>query len=411
MLDYGSVTPGDEKRLAQRLQKGERFVDRYEILDVAGAGGAGLVYEAHDRTEDCRVALKILHLQDQESENRFLREARMLAQMDHPALVRAFDYGEHDGTYYLVLDFVQGPTLKDLLRNGAFAPQRAVRILETLLQGIAAAHDAGIIHRDIKPENIIVNKDASGADNVKLVDFGLAKQVATQGEVGDPTQLTRAGSIVGSLRYMAPEQVRAEPMTPASDLFSLGLVALEMLVGEHPLAAMPSDFAVAMAMAEGDGFELPAEVDVGAQVRSVINRMLRSHAAQRHQSAREALDALTAAEPTVAMDPAAVNAAVAVDDGPTVVMQNVSDALPQPPATRKRRKSYVSLVGVDAAELGKSAESAECEPPPTEPAKSIDATIDVADLVTTESDTVTRVAFVAIIIVAAIVAIGLWGAL
>jgi serine/threonine protein kinase len=294
-----------------------------------------VVYEAHDSRADHRVAIKLLY------------------QLD----IRAYDYGEHKGIYYLILEFVDGITLREALKDsGSFSTDRTVGILSALLRAVAAAHSQGIMHRDIKPGNVILTGQPGSP--VKLIDFGLAKVVHNpDGQSLDPTQLTRAGNVVGSLRYMSPEQIRGEELTAATDVFSLGLLALEMLSGEHPMEDAASDYVVAIAMADGSGLRVPETLDVPERLRNVVDKMLAPDPATRYATASEALQDLEQGDATTVMMSDAIQAAMSQPDehdAPTAILENVSDLdIPVPRSKQQaRRRSYVSLIPDEADDFG-----------------------------------------------------------
>jgi len=201
----------------------------YNIIDQLGAGGMGAVYRAHHEKLDKVFALKVLltdSQQDPESIERFSREARTAARLDHPNVVTIHNFGEQDGIFYLVMRYVEGENLGDLIRRlGRISEHEAIRIMREIAKGLAAAHDAGLIHRDIKPANILL----SNKNEVLIADFGLAKPTA------DADGLTAAGTILRTPEYMSPEQCRGEDdIDGRSDLFSLGLVLYLALTGSLP---------------------------------------------------------------------------------------------------------------------------------------------------------------------------------
>lgn len=202
----------------------------YEILGPIGQGGMGVVFAAEQRSLGRRVAVKLLPPEasrDAESLRRFQNEARAASSLNHPHICTIIDFGSHDGQPFLVMELVEGRTLAALLDEGA-AP-RAVEIVRQIAEALSAAHAAGVVHRDIKPANVMVRDDG----HVKVLDFGLARLVRGMNEGGE----TGSGVLVGTPRYMSPEQVRGEAAGPPSDVFSLGIVLYESLTGKHPFAA------------------------------------------------------------------------------------------------------------------------------------------------------------------------------
>jgi serine/threonine protein kinase/Tfp pilus assembly protein PilF len=211
----------------------------YEILAPLGAGGMGEVYRARDPRLGRDVALKILPAavaDDAERLRRFEQEARAAGQLSHPNLLTIFDFGVEGTRPFLVTELLEGETLAELLLRGALAVERAVELGGGIAEGLAAAHERGVVHRDLKPANLFVTR----AGRVKILDFGLAKLDPHAAEF-DPGATTRAsteaGTVLGTPSYMSPEQLRGEPARPASDLFALGIVLHEMLAGAHPFAA------------------------------------------------------------------------------------------------------------------------------------------------------------------------------
>jgi len=211
-----------------------KSVGRYHIVDEIGRGGMGRVLRAHDPQLDRWVAVKIIqpHLEagpsSDEMKIRFLREARLAARLHHPGIVTVFDAGTEGDLLWLVMELVQGESLSHRLTHGP-SPDRkeSLEIVAKVADALGAAHAAGIIHRDIKPANILLLPDGTP----KVTDFGVARAV------GDNTALTRTGASVGSPSYMAPEQIRGEPVDPRADLFSLGVVAYQLLLKRRPFPA------------------------------------------------------------------------------------------------------------------------------------------------------------------------------
>ena len=217
-----------------------KFFLQLEILELIGQGGMGAVYKARQPSLDRLVALKILPSQgadDPGFAERFAREARALARLNHPNIVAVYDYGQAGDFHFFLMEFVDGATLRQIERAGQLSPGEALQIVPQICEALQYAHDSGIVHRDIKPENILLDKKG----RVKIADFGLAKIFATG---GDPTMLTESGHVMGTPHYMAPEQVE-HPLEVdyRADIYSLGVVFYEMLTGELPLGrfAMPSE--------------------------------------------------------------------------------------------------------------------------------------------------------------------------
>jgi len=200
---------------------------RYHIVERIAAGGMGEVFRAHDAVLAREVAIKVLHRSlagDQAFVDRFRREARAAAGLSHPNVVAVYDWGAVDGVYYMVMEYVRGRASRELLNQyGKLEPAQAAEMIRQTLLALGHAHQQGLVHRDIKPENIMITTDGV----VKVTDFGLARAFA------DGRQ-TQAGTVTGTVQYLAPEQIRGEPADPRSDLYSLGIVTYELLTGKLP---------------------------------------------------------------------------------------------------------------------------------------------------------------------------------
>jgi serine/threonine-protein kinase len=227
----------------EMFKPGDEVGEFYEVKGVLGSGGFAYVYRAVERRLDREVALKVMSPDRVETEDdgerlrqRFLREARHVSKLDSPHAVTLHDHDIlPDGRLYMVLEYVDGRTLDKVLESsGGMSADRIHRILVQLLDVLAEAHDAGILHRDVKPSNVMLHERRDGEDWLKLLDFGIAKKVASEGTDDD---VTREGQLVGTPQYMSPEQLRQFPTTPASDLFSVGLLVYEMWAGRSPFAS------------------------------------------------------------------------------------------------------------------------------------------------------------------------------
>ncbi len=212
------------------LSPGSTFAG-YEVESVVGAGGLGILYRARQLRLDRSVALKLVEA-DVASHpvvrERLRREARAVASLDHPNVVPLYEAGEQDGTVYIVTRWVNGTELGTLIqREGPLGPDRAARFASQIAAALAVAHEQGLIHRDVKPSNVLVTPE----DHVYLTDFGLAKRAET--EAG----LTAADQVLGTVDYVAPEQIEGSEPDARSDVYSLGCVTYEMLTGEPPFAA------------------------------------------------------------------------------------------------------------------------------------------------------------------------------
>ena len=258
---------------------GTLFHGRYRVERKLGSGGMAEVYLAEDEELGRKVALKILnerHARDEQFVERFKREARNAAGLNHPHIVRVYDRGEVGGTYYIAMEYLDGPTLKELLtRKGPTPPLTAIKFAREILSALAEAHRHEIVHRDIKPHNVIVSPDW----NVKVADFGIARAGASQ--------MTEAGSIVGTAQYLSPEQARGKPVDQRSDLYSLGIVLYEMLTGKVPFTG---DAAVEIAMKHLSVVpEPPSKLrpEVSHDLDAVVMRALAKDPDDRYASAEE----------------------------------------------------------------------------------------------------------------------------
>src|SRR5688500_13149286 len=211
-------------------------VDRYEVVSRISAGGMGEVYRARDPLLERELVLKVLPQRAKfqaEALERFVREARAASALNHPNIVTIYAIGEADGHHFIAMELVRGRTLRQLGRDGA-AARKVAEVGAQAARALAVAHEAGIVHRDIKPENIMVRDDGY----VKVLDFGIAQLSGMESpKHEDDSRLTRPGMVVGTMRYMSPEQATAAEITPASDIFSLGIVLYEMATGRHPFDA------------------------------------------------------------------------------------------------------------------------------------------------------------------------------
>lgn len=252
-----------------------------EILELVGAGGMGAVYKARQPKLDRHIALKILHASDDPAfEERFHREARVLARLSHPNIVAVFDFGTAGPFHYLVMEYVDGVNLRQAMQTGRFSPAEALTLVQEMCAALKAAHNEGILHRDIKPENILLDSRGS----LKVADFGIAKMIGAKDL--ESLTLTRQNSILGSPQYMAPEQIESpDDVDQRADIYSLGVVFYELLTGELPLGrfAPPSN---------------KSEID--ARIDDIVFRTLEKEREARFQTAEEmsqSVDTLSQAPP------------------------------------------------------------------------------------------------------------------
>ncbi|MDQ2983547.1 MAG: serine/threonine protein kinase [Actinomycetota bacterium] len=264
---------------------------RYRIEEPLGHGGMASVYLAHDERLGRLVAIKLLAENlagDDALRERFVREARLAARLAHPNVVQVFDSGEDEGRPYIVMEYIEGQSLAELVRQGGkLAPQEVVAAAQQVCAGLEHAHERGLVHRDLKPGNLLRRDDGC----VKIADFGIARAAET-------TRLTLAGTILGTATYLSPEQAMGAEATPASDVYTLGITLYELLTGHPPyriesLADLPAK--------HREGAIPPNETDpdVPPALAQVVMSCLAVDPARRPRSAAELERQLTAAAPTV----------------------------------------------------------------------------------------------------------------
>ena len=278
----------------------------YEIVAPLGAGGMGEVYRARDTKLDRAVAVKVLpsHLiADKDALMRFEREAKAVAALSHPNILAIFDFGTYEGTTIAAMELLEGETLRGRLASGPLPPRKAAELGLQICQALAAAHEKGIVHRDLKPENVFVTKDG----RIKVLDFGLARVIpvraAHERETMDLTPATEAGTVLGTVGYMSPEQVRGQEVDARSDIFSFGSILYEMLSGRR---AFRGDSAVEILSAilkedPPDLVETNSTLSPGFE--RIVRHCLEKRREERFQSARDLafqLDALAAGSSTSA---------------------------------------------------------------------------------------------------------------
>ena len=255
----------------------------YEIVERIGVGGMGEVYRAHDTRLPRSVAIKVLAdgIADPLILQRFQQEAQTASSLNHPHILTVFEAGTEDGRQYLVVEYMDGGSLKDWAGHGRRTWRQIVELLVGVADGLAVAHAAGILHRDVKPENILVARSGYA----KLADFGLAKL----DQVGDPSdaatmQGTRQGVIVGTIAYMSPEQGAGKPLDARSDIFSFGIVLYELLAGHRPFSGVSGLEVLQQIM---HGTAAPLAGDSPPALRAIVDKALERDPADRYQSMRE----------------------------------------------------------------------------------------------------------------------------
>ena len=275
------------------LARGQVFAERYEILGILGKGGMGVVYRARDRQLDEVVALKLLRPEALASDpsllERFKQEIKLARRITHRNVLRTHDFGETGGVPYISMEYLEGVTLKDLVRNrGALPLGVGLSIAKQMCHGLAAAHETGVVHRDIKPQNMLILPETG---ELKIMDFGIARVSSVSPEEAG---LTSAGMVMGTPDYMPPEQAQGRPADFRSDLYSLAVVLFEIFVGRLPFSG---DTPVAIVMAHvQQPPPAPRSMNprVPADLAAVILRGLEKDPARRWQSTAELLEALSA---------------------------------------------------------------------------------------------------------------------
>ena len=322
---------------------GELLAGRYELQDVAGSGGMSSVYRARDTVLERTVAIKILHehySDDPEYVERFRREARALAQLNHPNIVTVIDRGEFEGRQFIVFEHVEGENLKELVdREGQVPVDRALALVHQVARGLAFAHDHGVIHRDVKPHNVLIDEDGVA----KVTDFGIARSL----EPADG--LTETGTLLGTSEYIAPEQASGAQVDERSDQYSLAVVLYELLTGEPPYTG-DNFMAVAMKHIQQPVPSVrDVRPDVAPRIDAIVARAMAKRPDDRFPSTEAMMAALEAAR--VGKDSAPVPV-TQPDDGAT-------ESIPVPgalPAVERSRRRFplpivIGLVGVGVAAL------------------------------------------------------------
>jgi predicted Ser/Thr protein kinase len=300
-----------------------KLSDRYSLTERLAIGGMGSVYLAQDERLGRRVAIKLLKDElagDPRFVERFRREARAVASLSHPNMVAVYDYGEDENHHYIVMEYAEGRDLAQVLREeGPFSPDRAVHIGSQICAALGHAHAAGVIHRDVKPANIILSEH----DRARVTDFGIARAA------GDST-LTATGSFLGTAHYLSPEQASSNPIGPASDIYSLGIVLYEMLTGAVPFTG---DTPIAVAMRHvSDPVPPPSELnpDVPPELDEVIATATAKDPEDRFASAEDMAAALQAASRDTATVVLGGATATATADTPTREMDDRPSVWPIP---------------------------------------------------------------------------------
>jgi eukaryotic-like serine/threonine-protein kinase len=274
-----------EKRVGTTVAEG-----KYIITGLIGFGGMGAVYEAIQRNMDRKIALKLIHTHDPTTVARFEREALTISKLQHPNTVTVFDFGQTEDSFlYLTMELLAGKTLTEVIEDeGPLSCDRVVHIASQVCRSLAEAHRAGIVHRDVKPDNIILIEVDQDLDFAKVLDFGIAKAVLGD----DDVQLTGDGRIIGTPRYMSPEQILAEAVDHRSDIYSLGCILFEMLCGAPPFQ-QSSTTALMLSHTQDPPPEFAQRLDpsrmnnMSVGVERVVRKALSKLASNRYESTEE----------------------------------------------------------------------------------------------------------------------------
>jgi serine/threonine-protein kinase len=321
------------------VSEGSLVDGRYRVLSRLGSGGMADVWLAEDAHLQRRVALKVLHrrfAQDREFVERFRREAESAAGLQHPNIVSVFDRGEFEGTYYIAMQYIEGPTLKQLIDRG-LTPEEAVAEIRQVLEAARFAHRNGIVHRDLKPQNVIVD----GEGKAVVTDFGIAR--------AGVSEITQTGSVMGTPHYLSPEQAQGFDVTAVSDLYSIGVILYEALTGRVPFEA---DSAVAVAMKQvSQTPQRPSSINhrVSPALDAVVMRALAKEPGERFQSA----DAFIAALDAALKEPKAGDGTADFAALPPVVAVAVEpEEKPDPEEEARRRRRRWIAAAVAAVLIG-----------------------------------------------------------
>lgn len=270
--------------------------NRYEIIKKIGDGGMAFVYEARDRLLNRTVAIKVLRpefVDDQEFLTKFKREAEAVASLSHPNIVNVYDVGEDGKVHYIVMELIEGQNLKDIIKNeGTLDEYTALDITKQIARALGAAHKKGIIHRDIKPHNILISNEGR---IVKVADFGIAKAVSS-------STMTSTGSVIGSVHYFSPEQAKGKFVGNTTDLYSLGIVLYEMIIGRVPFRG---DSPISIALQHiNDEIEFTQEekVAIPQSVRNIIKKLTSKSSVDRYQGADELIEDIEYIEKNIDLD-------------------------------------------------------------------------------------------------------------
>src|SRR5579859_2976029 len=270
------------------------MLGRYRILEQIGAGGMGVVFRARDERLARDVAIKILHpgsIRSSIAKHRVRNEALALSRLNHPNVETIFEFDSHEDCDYLVMEFIPGVSLDELMKAGPIPQAQAISLMVQLLRGLAAAHEKGIIHRDLKPSNLRLTPDGF----LKILDFGLAHCADSEVEMSEFTTETHSTVLAGTLAYMSPEQLRNAPLDPRCDIYAAGLIFYQMCTGQP---CFTESGAVLIDAIFNRPVVSPSKINkqVGSRLAAAILKALEKDANARFQSAREMLGDVEALE-------------------------------------------------------------------------------------------------------------------
>ncbi|HPB95989.1 MAG TPA: serine/threonine-protein kinase, partial [Polyangiaceae bacterium] len=353
---------------------GELLSGRYRIEAELGSGGMGAVYRAEHTLMRKRVAIKVLHpemTQHTEVVERFEREAMAAAHIEHPNVAAATDFGKlENGSFFLVLEYVEGASLRDVLQQGPMHPRRVIHIGKQIATALARAHGLGIVHRDLKPENIMLVSRDTDPDFVKVLDFGIAKVPVSQisKEAGKQHKtLTKVGMVYGTPEYMAPEQALGQDVDARADLYALGVILYEMLVGRRPFEADNPVALLGMQVTQpppafrqvAPGLHLPQEIE------AIVMELLEKEAARRPSDAKQVRDVFEILEQNLDTSSwtedarSNVSAAMSLTHAPTV-FEGIASAKPRAPSIA----SVMARISAWSSQLAQTLRAADAQAQP-----------------------------------------------
>src|SRR5438128_9263646 len=257
---------------------------RYEVRSLLGAGGMGEVYLAFDHDLEREIAIKVLRDGSGGSSDRlrrFMQEAKATSALHHPNIAHVYEIGVHDDVHFIAMEFIEGETLRARLARGPMPIDEIIDIATQISGAIGAAHKAGIVHRDIKPENVVITPDGYA----KVLDFGLAKLREIRGEDASTLLKTTPGVAMGTISYMAPEQLDGRDITPAADVFSLGIVLYEMAAGHRPFEGATTGEVVSSILTKAPRPVHDVRPDIPPKLEAVIEKSLAKKEGQRYRHA------------------------------------------------------------------------------------------------------------------------------